>query len=288
MDYAQGALSYVMGPGLVPQVLLVVVIMVVANVVISVFEVIVNTVKKMDQQTAVLQSDTVTDKMTILQKPNGDDPLIYSSANEPSGLEFSYSMWIFIDPKTFENSRTQQCGPAGTVNSAAMKHIFHKGSKSGFPLLGPAVFVMGNTNTLRVYQNTSTAWNSFVEVPNIPVGKWFHLVITMKGKFMDVFVNGNIAVREEFATVPKLNFGNVYLLSPITFPPNPNTPLQLGDYKVDGAAVGMVSRVKYFAYAANYAQIDTLFREGPSKKIVSKTYTQTPPYMFDDWWVTRY
>jgi hypothetical protein len=147
---------------------------------------------------------------------------------------------------------------------------------------------MGNTNTLRIYQNTSTAWNSFVEVPNIPVGKWFHLVITMKGKFMDVFVNGNIAVREEFATVPKLNFGNVYLLSPITFPVNPNTPLQLGDYKVDGAAVGMVSRVKYFAYAANYAQIDSLYREGPSKKIVSKTYSQTPPYMYDNWWVTRF
>jgi len=288
MDYAQGALSYIMGPGLVPQVLLVVVVMIVANVVISVFEVIVNTVKKMNQLTAVLQADTVTDRMTIIQKPNSDDPLIYSSANEPSGLEFSYAMWIFIDPKTFENSRTQQCGPAGTVNNAAMKHIFHKGSKSGFPLLGPAVFVMGNTNTLRIYQNTSTAWNSFVEVPNIPVGKWFHLVITMKGKFMDVFVNGNIAVREEFMTVPKLNFGNVYLLSPITFPVNPNTPLQLGDYKVDGAAVGMVSRVKYFAYAANYAQIDTLYREGPSKKIVSKTYSQTPPYMYDNWWVTRF
>lgn len=286
--YGQGALSYLMGPGLVPQILLVVVILIAANTVITVLEVVVNAAKKMSNQTAILQDNTLADKSTIIQVPGSDDPLVYNSENDPSGMAFSYSMWIFIDPKTFEKTRSVQCGTDKIVTTSTLKQILHKGSKSGFPLISPGIFVKGDSNTLRVYMNSSTAWNNFVEVPNIPVGKWFHLVVTMKGKFMDVYINGNIAVREEFASVPKLNTGNIYVLTPITFPPNPNTPLQVGDYKVDGAAVGMVSRIKYFSFSATYAQIDTLYREGPSKTIVSKTYAQTPPYFFDNWWVNRF
>lgn len=287
--YAQGALSYVMGPGLVPQILLVVVVMIAANTVISIVEVIVNTLQKQSQLSTTIHNDTLTDKWTVVQNPNSEDPLIYNSINEPTGMEFSYSMWLFIDPKTFEAGRSQQCSSGSNVNTTVMKHIFHKGSKSGFPLLAPGIFVKGDTNTLRIYMNTTTDWNNFVEVPNVPIGKWFHLVITMKGKFMDVFINGNIAVRKEFETVPKLNFGNVYVLTPITFPARPNAA-QLGDFKVDGAAVGMVSRIKYFSFAANYSQIDSMYREGPSKTITASknVFAQKTPYMHDDWWVTRY
>jgi hypothetical protein len=288
MDY-QGAISYVLGPGLVPQILLVVILLIVANAIIAVCEIVVNTLKTMSQKTTVIFDNTTPDTFIFKQKPSGDEPLIYGSVNEPTGMTYTYSMWIFIDPKTFESSRQASCGNAGaSVNTTRLKQIVHKGSKSGFPLLSPGIFIKGDANTLRIYQNSTTSWNNFVEVPNIPVGKWFHLVITLKGKFMDVYVNGNISVREEFNSVPKLNFGNVYILNPITFPPNPNTPLQIGDYKVDGAAVGMVSRVKYFAFAATYAQIDTLYREGPSKTVVSKSYTQQPPYFWDNWWVNRY
>jgi len=287
--YAQGALSYVMGPGLVPQILLVVVVMIAANAVISIVETIVNTLQKQSQLSTTIHNDTLTDKWTSVQNPNSEDPLIYNSTNEPTGMEFSYSMWLFIDPKTFEAGRSQQCSTGSNVNTTAMKHIFHKGSKSGFPLLGPGIFVKGNTNTLRIYMNTTTAWDNFVEVPNVPIGKWLHLVITMKGKFMDVYVNGNIVVRQEFETVPKLNFGNIYVLTPITFPAGGNTA-QLGDFKVDGAAVGMVSRIKYFSFASNYSQIDSLYREGPSKTITASknVFSQKTPYMQDDWWVTRY
>jgi len=287
--YAQGALSYVMGPGLVPQILLVVVVMIAANTVISVIEVIVNTLQKQSQLSTVIHNDTLTDKWTVIQNPNSEDPLIYNSINEPTGMEFSYSMWLFIDPKTFEAGRSQQCSSGSNVNTTVMKQIFHKGSKSGFPLLAPGIFVKGDTNTLRIYMNTTIDWNNFVEVPNVPIGKWFHLVITMKGKFMDVFINGNIAVRKEFEAVPKLNFGNVYVLTPITFPARPNAA-QLGDFKVDGAAVGMVSRIKYFSFASNYSQIDSLYREGPSKTITApkNVFAQKTPYMHDDWWVTRY
>lgn len=289
MDYAQGALSYIMGPGLIPQILLVVVIMIVANAVISVCELIINTLRRMSQMTTVLLDNTYSDTTVIPQNPlTNPDMLIYNSQNEPTGMAFTYSVYLFIDPKTFENARSAQCGPSSNVSTTTLKHIMHKGSKSGFPLMAPGIFVKGDANVLRIYMNSSMAWNNFVEVPNIPVGKWFHLVIVQKGQNMDVYVNGNIAIREQFTSVPKLNIGDIYVLQNVKFLPADHRGLQMGDYAVDGAAVGMVSRLKYFAYASTYAQIDELYREGPSKQIVSKSYSQEPPYFYDDWWVSRY
>jgi hypothetical protein len=155
-------------------------------------------------------------------------------------------------------------------------------------LLAPGLFVDGKVNTLRLVMNSSTKWDNSVEIPNVPVGKWFHLVIILKGKYLDAYVNGNVTVRHQFAVVPKLNFGNVYVMSQIRLPTGAaGAPKDLG-IKVDGPMKGMVSRLKYYAYALNYSQIDELYREGPSKKIVSATFSETPPYFRDDWWVTRY
>lgn len=288
MDYANGALSYIIGPGFIPQLLLTIVSILVLYSIITVVESAVNAVKQLDRQTAVLFEDTTPNRVVITQSPTSDYPLIYNSENEQHGMEFSYSMYLFISPETFEATVSTTCGAKSSNDATRLKHIFHKGSKDGFPLLAPGLFIHGNKNTLRLYMNSSTKWDNYVEIPNIPIGKWFHVVISMKGKYLDVYINGNVAVRHEFEVVPKLNYGNVYVLSPITFPKANVAKSGSGDFTVDNSAKGMVSRIKYFAYALTYSQIDSLYREGPSKKIVSSSYTETPPYMHDDWWVNKY
>jgi hypothetical protein len=78
------------------------------------------------------------------------------------------------------------------------------------------------------------------------------------------------------------------MMYPITFPKT-SADMQLNiPFKLDGPMKGMISRVKYYAYALNYSQIDGLYREGPSKVIVSSTFNEKPPYFRDDWWVTKY
>lgn len=287
MEYVTGIRDYVLGPGLVSQLLLTVVAIIVLYVIVSILENVVNTFMRFDEQTSVLFSDTTTSKMIIPQTPDAKDKLIYNSVNEKHGMEFSYSMYLYISPETFEESVVNSCGSQETTSNMSLKHIFHKGSKDGFPLMAPGLFVEGNKNTLRLYMNSTTKWDNFVSIPNIPIGKWFHLVITMKGKYLDVYVNGNVTVRHEFVTVPKLNFGHIYVLYPTKYvsPEVTEGPR----FMVDGAAKGMVSRLKYFAYALNYAQIDGLYREGPSKKLVtSSAYSELPPYFHDDWWVNKY
>ena len=287
MEYVNQLLSYTTGPGFVPQLLLTVVALLAFYVVVTMFEYVVGGILKIDRQTTVLLDATTTSTQIIPQDANSKN-LIYNSENELNGMEFSYSSYLFISPETFEKSVTDSCGASTTNDTTKLKHVFHKGSKDGFPLLGPGVFIHGNKNTLRIYMNSATKWDNYVEIPNIPVGKWFHMVITMKGKYLDVYINGNISVRHEFPTVPKLNYGSIYVLAPVRFPKSSSDTVNVGDFAVDNSAKGMVSRLKYFAYALNYSQIDALYREGPSKQIISTSYTETPPYLRDDWWVTHY
>jgi len=285
MQQVMPVIGYITGPDLIPQLLLTVVALLVLYSVVSVIETFVDFFTKFDHQTSVLFQDTTPGKQVIIQAPDSGYPLIHNSENEVHGMEFSYSMYIFISPETFEATVKDTCG--STSNDATkLKHIMHKGSKDGFPLMAPGLFVDGSKNTLRIYMNSTTAWDNHVEIPNIPIGKWFHLVLVLKGKYLDVYINGNVTVRHEFKTVPKLNFGNVYVLYPIRFPRG--SEASGTDFKVDNAAKGMVSRLKYYAYALNYSQIDGLYREGPSTKIVSNSYSELPPYLHDDWWVNKY
>ena len=282
--FGTSAVNFVMGPGLIPQLLLTIVFFIVLQIILSILESIFGVIKGIDKQSTVLQKDTVAGPYTVPQNPLLSKQ-IFDSVNEPNGMEFSYSMYIFISPETFEAHSADTCGPGETMDSGSLKHIFHKGSKNVFPLMSPGIFCEGGKNTIRVYMNSSLKWDNYVSIPNVPVGKWFHLVIMVKGKYLDAYVNGNVAVRHVFDTIPKLNGGNVYIMTNQKFPKSTSVNT---DFKVDGPMKGMVSKVKYYAYALNYGQIDALYREGPSKTIVSNTYTNVPPYLHDDWWVTRY
>jgi len=205
-------------------------------------------------------------------------------------------MWIFIHPDTYDNAdKLDECGiKTSNAKMARLKHIFHKGNKDGFPLLSPGIFTHSDKNTLRVYTNSVNKWDNYCEVPNIPVGKWFHLVVLQKGRFMDVYVNGNVAVRHKFDTVPKINYGGLYVMQNIRTPKDRKNPIVSsdGNFVIDGPMKGMMSRLKYYAYALNYSHVDSLYREKPSKKFVMAAAIevakgQAPPYFYDNWWVTN-
>ena len=286
--------GFLSGDGLVSQLAIVILTMIGLQVVMSLIEQVNSFFKKMDRQAVVLFNNTTSTSVTIPQGPNTGFPILYNSRDEQQGSAFSYSMFLFIHPDTFETSGSAGCMTTGGRNApGTLKHVFHKGNDSGFPNLAPAVFVESDKNTLRIYMNTINKWDNYVSVPNIPVGKWFHLVIMLKGVNLDVYVNGNIAVRMKLTTVPKLNTGSLYIMKNLQFPNKNGYDRKIfADYKVSGAMKGMVSRLKYFAYALNYAHIDSLYRERASKDIVQSSmdnvYNQQPPYFWDAWWVNKY
>lgn len=288
------SMTFLNSDGLVPQLVLTVVIVLVIHFLILGVESLIRGIQKYDQLSATLLPDTHISKgsgnqskIVINQGKGSDYPFMYPSENELNGIEFSYSFHLYIDPDNYSTTRTAR--PTGALSSeTSLRTIFYKGAETGpWPMSGPGVFLHQETNTMRIYMNCvkpDQNASQYVEIPNMPIGKWFHVVITMKGQNMDVYLNGNIAVRHSFTYIPMVNYGNIY-----TFPMLENLKSKPADvvYTTDSIQ-GMISRLKYYSYAISFSQIDTLYNEGASKKIVSTSFDFKPPYLHDSWWVTRF
>ena len=210
--------------------------------------------------------------LTVSQNPTiaGSKP-VHLSDNERSGIEFSYSFYINVHPSAFQ----QYDG---------LLHIFHKGYPSQFPLLGPGVYMHANNNTMRIYMNTFKTWNNFVEVQNIPIGQWAHIVMVCKQSALEVYVNGNLSRKLSFdGYAPYQNYQDIICFSQMS----KKYTMGLDNIlDVKGALKGMMSRLIYFSYALSYSEIQTLMNEGPSTKMDDNQFGEVPPYLADNWWTT--
>jgi hypothetical protein len=213
---------------------------------------------------------------TFAQNPS--DPAgksIYLSDNERTGIEFSYSFFLYVDQESFGNEE-------------GLRHIFHKGYSCQYPLLGPGVYMHNNRNTMRVYMNTFKNWNKYVDIENFPIRKWVHVVLMCEDNGMNVFVNGNIAKRLNFEkSVPYQNYQSIHVFSQRRKTVNGNLTQSLGgeSYNVFGAITGSISLLTYYNYALSYTEINDILQAGPSKKVDPMSQDK-PPYLTDDWWVT--
>jgi hypothetical protein len=204
-----------------------------------------------------------------------DANTIMRSVNERSGIEFAYSFYINVNPSTF-------------TGEDVLKHVFHKGFASPWPLMGPGVFIRGNSNTMRIFMNTHANPYSFIDIKNIPVQKWFHVVLNCYSGGLDVYVNGNLANRLLFKnTVPYQNFQDIQFFSKAYFN-NYSSPriaaLPQGEtMNISGAFQGQFASLKYARYSLSTFEIERLLSEGPSSKL-RKTPQQLPPYLSDTWW----
>ncbi len=218
----------------------------------------------------------VDDKsITIAQNPNvrNSKPIALSD-NERSGVEFSYSFYLYVHPSAFR----QEYG---------LLHLFHKGYSMPYPLMGPGVFMRSDTNTLRVYMNTFKGWNQYAEVPNIPVSKWVHLSIICQNHALEIYVNGNLSRKMSFeGYAPYQNYQDIVCFNqrPLKMTKTKVPSVDDLGFDIFGAMKGMMSRLTYFNYALTYAEIQMLMNEGPSSKMDSSLMNDVPPYLADTWW----
>lgn len=166
---------------------------------------------------------------------------IYRSVNANEGIEFTWSVWIFIED-------LQQ-------NAGIYKHIFSKGNsdlnENGLiqPNNAPGLYIAPNTNTLVVIMNTFNVINEEVLIPDIPMNKWVNVIIRCQNSTLDVYINGTITRSVNLIGVPKQNYGNVYVA-------------------MNGGFSGYISNLWYYNYALGISDIQNLMNKGPNTKMI--------------------
>jgi hypothetical protein len=270
-------------PGIIQQILFALAFIVALYLVLLFVEIIYKYINRLYMNRTELLPNTynMDDKsINIPQNPNvkGSKPVHFSS-NERSGIEFTYTFYLNISPSAFR----QEYG---------LCHIFHKGYSSQFPLLAPGVYMRSDTNTLRVYMNTFRTWNNYVEVDNIPIGKWVHVAIVCSENSLEVYINGNLSKKFSFeGYAPYQNYEDICCFSQrrITLKNSLVPSTDENGLDIFGSTKGMLSRLLYFNYALCYAEINQLMNEGPAKKMESALATaNVPPYLDDTWWTKGY
>jgi hypothetical protein len=232
-------------------------------------------------RTTLLPLTYTTNTKTYQIEQNPNLPLARTLAvsdNERSGIEFSYSFFLQVDPSTFRQEQ-------------GLLHIFHKGGPGQFPLLGPGVFMNSHTNTLRVYMNTYKTWNNYTEVDNFPINKWVHVALVSHSTHLEVYINGNLKKRMDYGGfLPYQNYQNICAFSQrrISLKASVIPSLNGEDLDVFGVMQGQLSRLIYFNYALSYTEINSLLNQGPSTTLASATQDPMTPYLEDTWWTTRY
>lgn len=190
-----------------------------------------------------------TNSLTIPQDPTKPDSiLVRRSNNESSGIEFTWSVWIFVNEL---NSGT---------NYIRHQHIFSKGNAS-FDDMGiadvnnaPGLYLKqnvsnttnaANTASLHIIMNTNTNRRLDTLVINdIPLKKWVNVVIRMQNTVMDAYINGTVSGRLNLDAVPMQNFNDVLVCQ-------------------NGGFSGKLSNLRYYAQALNIFEISKIAANGP-------------------------
>ena len=265
--------------GIVSEILYGITLCIVVYLVLLFVEVLYKYINRLSLNRTVLLANTYsTDNKTIVipQSPNTvGSKVVQLSNDERSGIEFSYSFYLYVNPSSFR----QEYG---------LLHIFHKGYSCQFPLLAPGVYMRSDTNTLRVYMNTYKTWNNYVEVDNIPVNKWVHIVLVCKNNAFEIFINGNLKKKLSFdGYAPYQNYQDIVCFSQrrLSLKRSIVPSVDENGFDVFGTMKGLLSDLNYFSYGLCYAEIQDLMNRGPSTKMGDDTnVSNIPPYLSDTWW----
>lgn len=173
---------------------------------------------------------------------------IARSINEQEGIEFTWCSWIYVGNGAFTQEGNQH------------HHIFSKGTNQmndkgiAAPSNAPGVYLSPNVNELVVIMDTFKTVGDEIRIPNIPMEKWFLLLIRCENRVVDIFINGTITRSIDLMDVPRQNYGNVYV-------------------GTNGGFDGKLSNLWYYNYALSTSEIQGLLLRGPNTKLIGNTVT---------------
>ena len=204
------------------------------------------------------------------QNPNSSGAkTIFRSNDQHDGIEFTWSVWLFIEDLTY--------------NANQYKHIFSKGNglntqENGkmFPNNAPGMYINPNTNNITVFMNTfidpyakdTTAIDEEIVILDVPMNKWFNVMIRCQNTELTIYVNGMVSNSRQLRNVPKQNYGDVFV-------------------SANGGFSGYTSNLWYYNYALGSVEIQNLVKQGPNTTVTSGsplTLKTNPDYLSLKWY----
>lgn len=198
----------------------------------------------------------------ISQDSRTSNPIVKFSENQNSGIEFTYSVWLFLNGEADQD----------------FHHIFNKGiyakntDGTNKGTNSPGLFIKTNnripsntadtadnkkdgTSELTVYMDTlegngivpSTMGSNreMLTINNIPHKKWSNVIIRIQNRILDVYVNGVLTNRKDLEYIPRQNYGSIFVCQ-------------------SGGFAGKLSDLRYHDSALNVFQINQIATAGPS------------------------
>jgi len=201
--------------------------------------------------------------LRIQQDPSvpGAIPIV-RSVNGNEGLEFTWSVWIFVDDFTYKQNE--------------YKHVFHKGNDNinltqppiglNYPNNGPGLYITPHTNNLVVIMNTFDKIKEEIVIKDLPINKWVSVIIRVSNQHvLDVYINGVLTKRHQLKSVPKQNYGDVFV-------------------SMNGGFSGYTSELRYFDYALGTNKIQSIVDSGPNMKMKGNDMTKSKPQYLSSRW----
>jgi len=206
-------------------------------------------------------------EVIIPQDPKNSQSIpILRSNNQNKGLEFSWSLWMYINDIS---------------SSPKFSHVFNKGNATydtnGIATVnnGPGLYIENENNNLVVVMNTVDVNNpvEILVIKDVPLRKWFHCVIRIENTDLDVYINGTIVARTQMQDVPKQNYESVNICK-------------------NGGFNGNIADLQYFDKAISIFQINNIVAWGrntsSANENASGDATGFPYYLSNLWYSSNY
>jgi len=206
----------------------------------------------------------------ISQDPSSQASMpIIRSINQSDGIEFTWSIWMFIKPVATSSTDMSHIFSKGLYNSGSIGACYNKSASSNN---APGLYLSG-ANTLEVLMDTTTtpacntATNAPIIIDNMPINKWFNVVIRLTNNVMDVYINGRLTQRKTFTDgVPNQNYDDVYICQ-------------------NGGFNGYIADLKYYNSSIGTSEINSIVSSGPNTSInTSNLKNNMPPYLSGNWY----
>ena len=266
-QYVQGSKVFLQSNSIVAKFAFLILILILFMMLLSLGSFILSRIFSQDRNPILINGMINSRQMMIIpQNPSekGAIPILRSN-NEREGLEFTWSVWIYIDDFAYKEHE--------------YKHVFHKGNDNigkgngggiegiNYPNNGPGLYIMpridgagedgndgtGNVAGLMIVMNSFNEIMENIQVKDLPLHKWVNVIIRVSNQQqLDVYINGTLVKRHMLQGVPKQNYGDVYL-------------------SMNGGFSGNTSELRYFEEALGTRQIQSIVRKGPSKSFIAGT-----------------